>query len=212
MRIFFPLIVFVFLFFRQNFAQEYKYWETYGQYVPLVSVGILGVVSAIEREKSHNNSSSEMNMESANAKSNRTLVHRAMQMGVALVSEGLLVKTLKYTVDEERPDGSAHNSFPSGHTATAFNGAELVRYECGNWWGLGAYMLASAVGVSRVIHERHYIWDVGAGAVLGVLSARVGIQTVTKIHERCALKHGAQVSLYPSFSSQRASLTCIMSF
>ena len=33
---------------------------------------------------------------------------------------------LKSIVHEERPDGSSNNSFPSGHTATAFAGAEFL--------------------------------------------------------------------------------------
>ena len=35
----------------------------------------------------------------------------------------LLVNSIKYTAKVERPDGSARNSFPSGHTANAFNNA-----------------------------------------------------------------------------------------
>ena len=50
---------------------------------------------------------------------------------------GAMVNATKYTVKSLRPDASARNSFPSGHTATAVMGAELVRSEYGNWAGLG---------------------------------------------------------------------------
>ena len=123
------------------------------------------------------------------------------------------MKSLKYVVDEERPDGRAHNSFPSGHTATAFNGAELVRYEYGTWWGVGAYGLATAVGLSRVYHKRHYIWDVGAGALFGVLSARIGIQTVSKIQEKRNNKSAeSNVSFYPNISLNESSLYLAVKF
>lgn len=42
------------------------------------------------------------------------------------------VNSIKYLTKVERPDGSSRNSFPSGHTAAAFVGAELVRREYGH--------------------------------------------------------------------------------
>lgn len=36
------------------------------------------------------------------------------------------VNTIKYTAQVDRPDKSARNSFPSGHTAVAFMGAEFL--------------------------------------------------------------------------------------
>lgn len=84
-----------------------------------------------------------------------------------------LVNGLKYTVCELRPDGSRANSFPSGHTATAFMGAELVRLEYGGWWGAAAYTIAAATGFLRMYNERHWSSDVLAGAGFGILSARL---------------------------------------
>jgi hypothetical protein len=42
---------------------------------------------------------------------------------------GVTVNALKMCIREQRPDNSSFNSFPSGHTATAFMGAELLRHE-----------------------------------------------------------------------------------
>ena len=44
-----------------------------------------------------------------------------------------ITNAVKYTVKERRPDSWKRNSFFSGHTATAFTGAELMRIEYG--WG-----------------------------------------------------------------------------
>ena len=44
-------------------------------------------------------------------------------MGYGIMA--LLVNTIKHTAKEMRPDGSSANSWPSGHTATAFVGATL---------------------------------------------------------------------------------------
>ena len=81
---------------------------------------------------------------------------------------------LKHIVKRERPDGSDLKSFPSGHAAVAFWGAEVVREEYGWGWGAGAYALAAGVSVLRVYHQQHWETDVLAGAAIGILSARIG--------------------------------------
>lgn len=102
-------------------------------------------------------------------------VDRAITLGIACVTESLIVNALlKNVVREERPDGSAFNSFPSGHTGAAFVGAELVRQQYGWGWGAGAYAIAAGVGVARVCHQRHWWWDTLAGAGCGILSANIG--------------------------------------
>ena len=52
----------------------------------------------------------------------------------SLASYGVMaafVNGIKYTASELRPDGSTHNSWPSGHTATAFVGATILHKEYG---------------------------------------------------------------------------------
>lgn len=90
------------------------------------------------------------------------------------LSLAILTNALKYTFREQRPDADSRNSFPSGHTATAFMGAELMRIEYGNCWGGVAYGVASLVGVMRVYNGRHWVNDVIAGAGIGILAARIG--------------------------------------
>ena len=68
-------------------------------------------------------------------------------------------------------------SFPSGHTATVFMGAELVRMEYKDsspLYGIGAYTIACGVAFLRLYNERHWCNDVLAGAGIGILSARIG--------------------------------------
>lgn len=100
---------------------------------------------------------------------------RWLMMGTAVALTAIMVNGVKWAVDELRPDGSAYNSFPSGHTATAFVGAELVRMEYGNAWGLGAYTIATTVGILRMYNNRHWLNDVLAGAGIGILSARAAL-------------------------------------
>lgn len=88
---------------------------------------------------------------------------------------GALVNATKYSVGSLRPDGSARNSFPSGHTATAVMGAELVRSEYGNMAGIGAYAVAATVGLLRMYNNRHWVNDVLGGAAYGFASVRLGL-------------------------------------
>ncbi len=81
--------------------------------------------------------------------------------------------SIKYSTRVLRPDGSAHNSFPSGHTMTAFVGAEILRREYGRehpWLAVGGYTVAAAVGMLRMSNNWHWMADVFAGAGIGMLS------------------------------------------
>ena len=93
---------------------------------------------------------------------------------VTYLSVTALSQSIKYIVREPRPDTGSRNSFPSGHTMTAFAGAELVRSEYGWGVGMGAYALATTVGFMRLYNNRHWFNDVLAGAGFGILSARIG--------------------------------------
>ena len=74
------------------------------------------------------------------------------------------------------PDGSAWNSFPSGHTATAFTGAHLLYREYKSlspWIGIAGYAAATATGVMRILNRRHWLSDVVTGAGIGIASVEI---------------------------------------
>lgn len=100
------------------------------------------------------------------------LRERIALTATAFTALTVVTGSLKLAVSERRPDGSDYNSFPSGHAARAFMGAELVRSEYGWQWGVGAYAVAAGVAALRVTGDCHYLHDVVAGAAVGVLSAR----------------------------------------
>ena len=78
---------------------------------------------------------------------------------------------LKAAVHEERPDQSGDDSFPSGHTASAFLGASYLHYRYGWEYGLPAYGLAALVGASRIEADKHFVHDVLASIVIANVSA-----------------------------------------
>jgi membrane-associated phospholipid phosphatase len=86
----------------------------------------------------------------------------------SLAASTILVEGVKVTVNRTRPNGSS-DSFPSGHSITAFCLAPVVaRY--GGWeLGIPAYALAAVTGLARVEGHYHYLSDVLAGATLGIL-------------------------------------------
>lgn len=168
--------------------------DDYLQYAPLASVYGLSLLGA---DAKHN------------------YVDRTLELAVSYIAVGVMVNAIKYTVREPRPDGSANNSFPSGHTATTFMGAELVRIEYGDespWYSVGAYAVATTVGVLRVYNERHWFTDVFAGAGVGILSARIGHWLLPYTRKMMYKLTGCDAFVYPSVSSEGASLGFAMQF
>lgn len=96
-------------------------------------------------------------------------------LGTACALMGSTVYAAKTFSKVERPDGSARNSFPSGHTATAFMGAELLRreyWDVSPWIGVAGYAVAAGTGFFRMYNNRHWLTDVIAGAGIGILSVQ----------------------------------------
>ena len=63
-------------------------------------------------------------------------------------------------------------SFPSGHTMSSFECAFSVFFY-NKKWGIAPIILAALIGFSRNYLYVHYLTDVIAGAILGVLIAAI---------------------------------------
>ena len=93
-----------------------------------------------------------------------------LQLGLTYgISKGA-TELLKETIDSTRPNGGSE-SFPSGHTARAFSGASYLHYRYGLQYGAPAYLVAFAVGYSRVNNDKHFWRDVIAGAAIANVTA-----------------------------------------
>jgi membrane-associated phospholipid phosphatase len=126
----------------------------------------------------------------------------------AAIVNGAYTGLFKHSVKRERPDGSDHLSFPSGHTSTAFALATVASHHYGWKAGVPAYVLASGIGLSRIEGNRHHLSDVLAGATLGLIVGR----TVTRVNDERPARssrlavgpasdlHGAGVGLSLSLS------------
>lgn len=127
------------------------HFDDYTQFVPMVSViglNLAGVESTHERW---------------------SLIRRSAS-SYLLVS--MVVYPIKLGLDVQRPDNTSWNSFPSGHTAWSFAGAELLRLEYGRtsvWIPITGYSIAALTGYMRMYNNRHWITDVLGGAAIGIL-------------------------------------------
>lgn len=106
---------------------------------------------------------------------------RAIGMLKASAYASGVTTALKYTIREPRPINGHKdkNSFPSGHTTTAFAFSGYVLGEHGWAWGTPALALSTFVGISRINDNRHFLHDVLAGATIG-LSYGLGIANLDK--------------------------------
>ena len=78
---------------------------------------------------------------------------------------------LKYTVREKRPATTERDSFPSGHTSSAFAGAGFIHRRYGLRYALLPYLGALFTGYSRIHAHRHHTRDVIAGAAIGIAAS-----------------------------------------
>ena len=144
--------------------------------ITLLAAGMLGVVKAAGGIDYLLRAISRPGLGYRGAQAAMCLITAAVNLCTANNTVAILMaattNAIKYSVREKRPDSNTRNSFPSGHTANAFCGAELMRIEYGNWVGLAGYAVAVTTGVMRMYNERHWWNDVIAGAGIGILCAR----------------------------------------
>lgn len=111
-------------------------------------------------------SGNAMGFESKNAYS-----QMAANTLIASMITGGLVYIGKKSIRDMRPDHSARNSFPSGHSALSFTLATIqyLEYKDDNiWYACSGFVFASATALMRVANNRHWNGDILAGAGIGI--------------------------------------------
>ncbi len=114
---------------------------------------------------------------------------------LSLALQTVIVYPLKEYTGVLRPDGSARNSMPSGHTSTAFAGATFMYLEYRDvspWYGVAAYTSAAGIGSMRIMRDRHWLSDVLVGAGIGILCTRAAYALYPVIKKK-ARKHCAGI-------------------
>ncbi len=142
-----------------NSAQEQIKVDDYLQYAPAVTVYALNL---------------------SGVKGKHSFVDRTVILGTSFLLVSLTVSGLKDFSSVRRPDRSALNSFPSGHTTIAFMCAEFMHQEYKDqsvWYSIAGYTAATATGVLRMYNVRHWFSDVVAGAGIGILGTKIAYWT-----------------------------------
>ncbi len=130
--------------------------DNYTQYAPFVLSSALQVAGVKGRSK---------------------LLRYSVSSALSFGLMAAFVNSIKYSAKELRPDKSTRNSFPSGHTATAFVAATILHKEYGltrsPWYSVAGYGLATATGIMRMLNNRHWVSDVLSGAGIGIMSTEL---------------------------------------
>lgn len=109
-----------------------------------------------------------------------------VSLGMSFVMSSAIVLASKKYSNVMRPDGSSSNSFPSGHTTTAFVAASFLHKEFGQYrspiYSILGYTSATTIGIFRQLNNRHWISDVLVGAGLGIATTEISYALAEAIY------------------------------
>ena len=161
--------------------------DDFSQYAPMASVYILNNIG----------------IEGKNNLKDRSII---LATSYALMAGTTL--GLKSVTHIDRPDGSSNNSFPSGHTATAFAGAEFLWQEYKDvniWYGISGYVVAAGTGFFRIYNGRHWLSDVAMGAGIGILSTKAAYWMYPYLKKHLFTKERNSTSMIAPFYNGKQS-------
>ena len=153
--------------FRNRYIPTFRHhYDDYLQYLPAATV---------------------FGLNAAGVQGRHTVKRALVSYAFSAVIMAAVVNSIKYTAKVERPDGSEHNSFPSGHTANSFMNATFLHKEYGQYrhplYSVGGYAASTATAIGRQLNNRHWISDVLAGAGIGILSTELGYIIADQIYK-----------------------------
>ncbi|MCG9792367.1 phosphatase PAP2 family protein [Flavobacterium algicola] len=147
-------------------------------------------------------------------KGKNNLRDRSIILATSYLLMTSIVLPLKSVSNIKRPDGSSDNSFPSGHTATAFAGAEFLWQEYKDvsiWYGISGYVVAAGTGAFRMYNNRHWLTDVTMGAGIGILSTKIAYWTfpyVNKLFQKRNSENSGMIS--PFYNGKQMGIGLIL--
>ena len=179
----------------QHIAKKQYHIDDYTQYSSIVAVYALNACGMKGR---HN------------------FFHRTCILATSSLITGFSVYTVKHTSRLERPASTTRDAFPSGHTATAFMGAEFLRQEYKDVSpviGIVGYTVAGFTGVMRIYNDEHWLSDVIAGAGFGILSTRIAYWAYPAIQKTIFKNKVTQNSFaVPYYNGENAGISLYMTF
>ena len=141
---------------------------------------------------------------------------RSIILATAYLIMGSSVTVLKRTTHRQRPNQTGFTSFPSGHTATAFMGAEFLYQEYKDvspWYGVSGYFIAAGTGYLRMYNNKHWFSDVVAAAGIGILSTKIAYWVQPFFKDLFSKKQTAtKTAVVPYYNKNEMGLAMSMSF
>ena len=195
-------------------GQNQSTWEDYVQYIPAAAAISLGWTGM---EAKHGTIDRLM-LSGTSWLMTASLTWALLKRNVISIRPGIhytYVATGHADAINPKDNPKYFNSFPSGHSATAFMGAELIRLEYGEeypWVAAGAYAMAAGVGLMRIYHDYHWATDIVAGAGMGILGARIGWWLLPYEQILFHKLFHNEVTILPTTDGQTAALSLTVSF
>ncbi|HTE00015.1 MAG TPA: phosphatase PAP2 family protein [Mucilaginibacter sp.] len=168
--------------------------ESYFQFAPIVMVYGLNLVGVSGKN---------------------TFIDRSALLGLSYGIFGVSALATKHATHRLRPNGGDYLSFPSGHTATAFLGAEFLAQEFSDKspvYTILGYGFAVTTGVFRMYNRDHWFSDVVAGAGFGILSTKVAYLVYPYIRNKLTHKDksGKSTFIMPTYQDGMPGLSFSM--
>lgn len=147
--------------------------------------------------------------------------HDYVDLTIITATAYLMMAAIVYPVKDfvysPRPEGDPRvNSFPSGHAAWAFTGAEILRREFRNvspWIGVSGYLIAAGTAFLRLYNGAHWLTDVVAGAGIGILCAEAAYWLYPAVTKHLFPKrYAGNILLAPTASSRSFGMAAAITF
>ncbi|MEJ0101896.1 MAG: phosphatase PAP2 family protein [Bacteroidota bacterium] len=140
---------------------------------------------------------------------------RSMIFLMSEVFMNAAVFPLKKLAHQQRPDGSDYYSFPSGHTANAFAGAEFMWQEYKDvspWLAASGYLVAATTGYLRMYNNKHWLNDVVAGAGVGIASTKLAYWLYPKFQHKLFKDKMPNTMIMPVYQNKSFGLGLVKQF
>lgn len=141
--------------------------------------------------------------------------NRSLIFGTASVIVLSSVFATKSIIQRERPNAASDDSFPSGHTAMAFMGAEFLYQEYKHispWYGIAGYGIAATTGYLRMYNNKHWFSDVVAGAGFGIVSTKIAYLLHPYLKKKLFKSKTSTSFVSPFYNGEQTGLSFVRSF
>ncbi|WP_225874866.1 phosphatase PAP2 family protein [Pedobacter hiemivivus] len=148
----------------------------------------------------------------AGVKSKHKFVDRTAMLLLSSAIMGASTTITKNMTHRMRPNGLNDQSFPSGHTATAFMAAEFMHQEYKDqspWYSVMGYSVALTTATLRLYNSAHWLSDVVAGAGYGILSTKISYWVYPLIKNKLFHHKSNQTVMVPFHQDGHTGLTLI---